>query len=87
MGQRCQSYGMPLSKDPKGDETEADGTLSTQYCSICYNDGAFVHQGVSAEEFQHHCVQALTDKGMPRIMAWLFTRGIPKLDRWQGRGA
>ena len=84
MGQRCQSCGMPLSKDPKGGGSEADGTLSTTYCSICYQGGAFVHPGVTAEEFQAHCVEALADKGMPRIMAWLFTRGIPKLGRWSG---
>ena len=84
MGQRCQSCGMPLSKDPMGGGSEADGSLSATYCSICYRDGAFVHQGVTAAEFQAHCVEALAGKGMPRIMAWLFTRGIPQLDRWKG---
>lgn len=83
MGQRCQSCGMPLAKDPKGGGSETDGSLSTTYCSICYQDGSFVHQGVTAEEFQSHCLDALAAKGMPRIMAWLFTRGIPQLDRWR----
>lgn len=83
MGQRCQSCGMPLDKDPNGGGSEADGTLSGAYCSICYSDGAFVHQGMLAAEFQTYCVEALAGKGMPRIMAWLFTRGIPKLDRWR----
>lgn len=73
---------MPLNKDPKGGGTEADGSLSTTYCSICYENGAFVHPDVTVEEFQAHCVDALAAKGMPRIMAWVFTRGIPKLDRW-----
>ena len=84
MGQRCQSCGMPLNKDPNGGGSEANGTLSTTYCSICYQDGAFIHQGVTAEAFQAHCLDALAGKGMPRIMAWVFTRGIPKLDRWRG---
>ena len=82
MGNRCQSCGMPLNKDPEGGGSEADGSRSTTYCSICYEDGAFRHPNVSAEEFQAHCVDALAAKGMPRIMAWAFTRGIPKLDRW-----
>ena len=82
MSGRCQSCGMPLNKDPKGGGTEADGSLSTTYCSICYENGAFVHPDVTVEEFQAHCVDALAAKGMPRIMAWVFTRGIPKLDRW-----
>ncbi len=82
MSNRCQSCGMPLSKDPKGGGTEEDGTLSSTYCSLCYQDGGFIHANVSLEEFQSNCVTALTEKGMPRIMAWAFTRGIPKLDRW-----
>lgn len=83
MSARCQSCGMPLAKDPDGGGTEADGSRSRTYCSLCYRDGAFVHPGVSVEEFQAHCVDALAAKGMPRVMAWLFTRGVPKLDRWR----
>ena len=83
MSGRCESCGMPLNKDPNGGGSEADGSRSSTYCSICYEDGAFVHQGVTASEFQAHCLDALADKGMPRVMAWLFTRGIPKLPRWQ----
>ena len=51
MSGRCQSCGMPLSKDPEGGGSEADGSRSGDYCSICYRDGAFVHQGVTAAEF------------------------------------
>ncbi|MGC3939092.1 zinc ribbon domain-containing protein [Roseobacter sp. EG26] len=82
MGKRCQSCGMPFDRDPEGGGIEKDGSRSVTYCSLCYADGAFRHPGVSVEEFQSHCVDALTAKGMPRIMAWAFTRGIPKLDRW-----
>ncbi len=83
MGQRCQSCGMPLDRDPNGGGSEADGSKSTTYCSICYDKGAFRHPDVTAEEFQAQCLDALAAKGMPRIMAWAFTRGIPKLERWQ----
>ena len=84
MGQRCQSCGMPLNRDPNGGGSEADGSKSTSYCSLCYEGGAFRHPDASVAEFQAHCVDALAAKGMPRIMAWAFTRGIPKLDRWRG---
>ena len=84
MGQRCQSCGMPFSKDPEGGGSETDGSRSAEYCSICYADGAFRHPDVTAKEFQAHCVDAMAANGMPRIMAWLLTRGIPKLDRWAG---
>lgn len=84
MPKSCQSCGMPLTKDPQGGGTEADGSLSTTYCSICYNQGTFRHPDVTVTEFQQHCVEALMRSGMPKIMAWVFTRGIPRLDRWKG---
>ncbi|WP_209505682.1 MULTISPECIES: zinc ribbon domain-containing protein [unclassified Ruegeria] len=83
MGPKCQSCGMPLSKDPQGGGSEADGGRSTRYCSLCYENGAFRHPDASLEEFQSHCVDALAAKGMPRILAWAFTRGMGKLDRWR----
>lgn len=74
---------MPLKRDPNGGGTEADGSLSLHYCSICYQDGAFVHANTTAVEFQKQCLDALKRKGMPHLMAWLFTRGIPNLPRWK----
>ena len=86
MGPKCQSCGMPLSKDPQGGGSQADGGRSTRYCSLCYENGAFRHPDASLEEFQSHCVDALVAKGMPRILAWAFTRGMGKLDRWRSAG-
>ena len=84
MGDKCQSCGMPMDKDPHGGGTEADGSKSARFCSICYEGGAFRHPDVTVAEFQAYCVDALAGKGMPRFMAWAVTRGIPKLDRWNG---
>ena len=83
MGKTCQSCGMPLNKDPEGGGLEQDGQRSSLYCSICYHDGAFRHPDATVTEFQEQCVEALMRSGMPRIMAWVFTRGIPRLDRWK----
>ncbi len=83
MANVCQSCGMPLTKDPEGGGRETDGSKSTRFCSICYDDGAFRHPDATVQEFQHHCVEALMRSGMPRIMAWIFTRGIPRLERWK----
>ena len=82
MSEKCQSCGMPLSRDPQGGGSEAAGGRSTTYCSLCYENGAFVHPDFSVSEMQDHCVTQLKKMGMPGIMAWVFTRGIPKLDRW-----
>ncbi len=76
---------MPLKKDPGGGGREADGRISDEYCSLCYQEGAFVHPHFTVDEMQAHCVAALKAKGMPAIMAWLFTRDIPRLGRWAGR--
>ena len=85
MAKLCQSCSMPLSKDVKGGGTNADGSLSDKYCSLCYQDGQFTMPDLTAGEMQDFCVEQLTKQGVPKVMAWLFTRSIPKLERWQSR--
>ncbi len=79
----CQSCGMPMSKDPKGGGTEVDGSKSDQFCSLCYQEGAFFNPDFSAREMQEFCVQQMKKQGMNGLLAWLLTRGIPKLARWR----
>ncbi len=77
---------MPMNKDPEGGGTEADGRRSKTYCSLCYEGGAFRHPEFTAAQMQDHCVEQLKKKGVPGFMAWMFTRGIPKLERWSQSG-
>ncbi len=84
MGKKCQSCGIPLSKDKNGGGGNADGRISTHYCSLCYEDGAFLHPDFSVEQMQQHCITQLKKQGMPEFLGWIFTRGLPKLDRWAG---
>lgn len=84
MARFCQSCGMPLDKDVNGGGTHADGTKSDKYCSLCYENGAFTNPEIkTARQMQDFCVDQLKKQGMPGVMAWLFTRSIPKLERWQ----
>lgn len=83
MSAMCQSCSMPLDKDPQHGGTEADGTRSQKYCSLCYRDGAFMHPEFTAAQMQDFCIERLQERGMPRFMAWLFTRSIPRLERWR----
>lgn len=83
MARSCQSCGMPLSKAPQGGGTEADGSKNSRYCSLCYDQGAFRHPDVTVSEFQQQCVAAMMRSGRPEIIAWLFTRRIPRLGRWR----
>jgi hypothetical protein len=45
-GPFCQSCGMPLSKDPLGGGTNADGSRNTEYCSHCYKSGCFTEPNI-----------------------------------------
>ena len=48
----CQSCGMPLKKDEKGGGTNADGSISTMYCSYCYENGEFHTPDMTVKEMQ-----------------------------------
>ncbi|MBT8410937.1 MAG: zinc ribbon domain-containing protein [Octadecabacter sp.] len=83
MAKRCESCGIPLSKDPEHGGTEADGTRSDRYCSMCYADGAFLQDAPDGKTFQRETLKAMRRDGFSLPMAWLLTRGIPNLPRWQ----
>ena len=78
----CQSCGMPLSKDPQSGGTNSDGTKSTDYCSLCFVRGKFTAPDFTAKQMQDFCVEKMREKGIPKPLAWLLTRNIPKLNRW-----
>ena len=79
----CQSCGMPLKRDARGGGSEADGSRSTKYCSHCYQNGRFVLPDISVGEMQARVRDKLAEMGFPRFMSGIFTRGIPKLERWR----
>ena len=78
----CQSCGMPMSKDPEHGGTNSDGSKNSMYCSYCYQDGAFLFKG-TAKEMQQFCKNKMMEMGTSRLLAWLFTRNIPRLERWK----
>ncbi|MCB0497166.1 MAG: zinc ribbon domain-containing protein [Cyclobacteriaceae bacterium] len=78
----CQSCGMPLKKDEKGGGTNADGSKSTMYCSLCYENGAFTRPDMTAHDMQKLVKGKLKEMGFPGFVAGFFTKGIPKLERW-----
>lgn len=80
----CESCGMPISKDPQGGGTNADGTTSQSYCSYCYTNGKFTFEG-TVKEFQEVCRRAMIGSGMSKLTAWLFSRGMKRLPRWKNQ--
>jgi len=75
---------MPMSKDPQGGGTNADGTRNESYCSYCYADGRFTFDG-TIKEFQEFCRNAMKQSGMSGFAAWLFSRGMKRLPRWRNQ--
>lgn len=78
----CQSFGMPLKKDPQGGSTNADGSINNKYCSYCFQNGEFTFKG-SWNEFQEFCRKKMIAGGHSKFIAWLFTRGMGRLERWK----
>ena len=81
----CQSCGMPLT----GNEvlgTEANGAKSAEYCTYCYQNGAFVQPNMSMEQMVEVCVPFMVQGGMEKAAATkLMQESLPRLLRWQGK--
>ncbi len=75
----CQSCSIPMHLDKPG--TETDGSPSTEYCSMCYADGTFVEEH-TVESMQELVYGVLREKRLPKFMARMAIRKIPKLKRW-----
>lgn len=79
----CQSCMMPLKKDLQGGGTEADGSKSAMYCSLCYENGEFTQKGMTAAQMQDFVANKMKEMGFPGFLARLFAKGVPKLERWK----
>jgi len=78
----CQSCGMPLSRDPQGGGSEADGKKSLLYCSYCYQQGGFTEPKITCDQMIEKVRAVLKQMKVPRWMHWFFVRRIHRLDRW-----
>jgi hypothetical protein len=78
----CQSCGMPIKSDPQMGGSNADGSKNRTYCSYCFQNGKFTFNG-TMKEMQSFCKEKMVENGASKFKAWLFTRGIPRLQRWK----
>lgn len=85
MNKYCQSCGYPMKKDKQGGGTNADGSINPKYCSMCYGNGKFLSPPEidTAQNFQAYCIQEMKKDGINGLLAWVLTRGIPRLERWK----
>ena len=80
----CQSCGMPMLPGIAYG-TEADGSLSGDYCSYCYGSGAFLGE-MSMEEMIDFCLNtdavkklyASREEGRRKMLEY-----FPTLKRWK----
>ncbi len=54
------------------------------YCSHCYDGGRFTLPDITMRQMQERVQGKLKEAGFPGLLAGLFTRRIPKLQRWNG---
>ena len=73
---------MPLSKDTKGGGTNADGTLSTEYCSFCYVNGQFTLEG-PMQTYRETLYKNMTEKKHPLWIRLIMWYQVPTLKRWK----
>ena len=76
---------MPLKRDEQGGGTNADGSKNALYCSHCYQRGEFTVSDITVEQMQAKVREKLVEFGFPRFLTGIFTRRIPKLERWRKR--
>ena len=80
----CQSCGMPMTEDAQHG-TEADGSLSADYCCYCYQKGAFTAQ-CTMEEMIDFCAKPMAEHtpGLTVEEAKARMRQyFPELKRWK----
>jgi len=78
---------MPLSKDPRGGGTNADGTLSSEYCSHCYRKGAFTQPNITLEQMTALVEAKLRSMHFPGFLSRRFAKDVPTLRRWRNKTA
>ena len=81
----CQSCGMPLSKDAKGGGSEAEGRVSTEYCSHGYVGGKFTDPSLMAEQIVERVRGKLKQMHIPGFLTNSIAKDIPTLGRWAKR--
>ena len=78
----CQSCGMPI-KTAEDSGTNADGSQSGRFCSHCFQGGKFTLPDLTLDQMKKRVKGKLKEFGIPGFLTWIFTRNIPKLQRWQ----
>lgn len=82
---RCQSCGMPVSDEFGNFGTMADGAKNPEYCSFCFQNGAFTNPDQTVEQMVQTSIDFMTaNLGFTREKAAEMSNAvIPNLRRWK----
>jgi radical SAM superfamily enzyme len=78
----CQSCSMPLDK-PELLGTEKDGSKSKEYCSYCYQNGAFTTPNTTLEEMKTMVKTQMEKMKMDTNVINMAVNSLPGLKRWR----
>lgn len=73
---------MPID-DPALAGTEKDGTLSSDYCKYCYQNGAFTHPGITLDEMKERMSKIMDKEKLPADILEEAVNRLPYLKRWK----
>ncbi len=79
----CQSCGMPMPNEELFG-TEKTGAKTDEYCTYCYQEGAFIGSTDTLEAMIEVCVPFMVKEGMPEEQARkILGESLPHLKRWK----
>ena len=79
----CQSCAMPMETQAMMG-TEKDGSISKDYCTYCYQSGAFYKPNETMDEMIQTCVPHMVEAGFEAEKAEQMLREVlPQLKRWK----
>ncbi|SDN26829.1 Helix-turn-helix [Actinomyces ruminicola] len=82
-GPHCQSCGMPIPREGQHG-SEANGTRSEDYCSMCYQDGAFVGPETLEDLIEHSAPYVSESAHITEDEAVSYLSAVlPQLRRWK----
>jgi radical SAM superfamily enzyme len=80
----CQSCSMPLDK-PGMAGTEKDGAESKEYCTYCYQNGAFVNPAMTLNEMKTLVKEQMEKRKIDNNIISMAVGSLPNLKRWKSK--
>jgi hypothetical protein len=78
----CQSCSMPID-NPALQGTEMDGASSHEYCTYCYQHGAFINPHMTLKEMTLMVIKQMEQRKIDQQIIDMAVNGLPELKRWR----